>query len=1048
MSSNGFSDKINFFFLVLFLLLSWQVFSWDGESFDSSRVWSLCSNPYRPATVLPSETNPLGILEGRMISVLEESLNLSFVRYYGVDKEELSRRLSSGSCAIAPVYGRPDELEEVAYFTIPYGRSEFVYVTLSGDEREISLESLTGKKIALAENSPAETLLRQDFSHRIEVLRYDSIERGLRAVAYGQVDVFLGNRPQIETFMKSGGLSSFKLHDSALEPLEHRLAVSRRFPELFLRVQEILDLNGPLRYDSGKREKAEVSPAEAGDISHNAEAFPDRPLLFRGDRDYPPYEYLDEEGLPAGFNVDVVKAMAKALGLEVRIELGEWDTVRQELEEGRIDGLMGMFQTAEREKNADFAVPHFIASYAVFVRKGSGISELEDLYGKTVLVQNGDMGHDFLMENMIAEQVFIRSSPEDVLKSLSDGVGDAALMSRLQGGLIIEDQRLRNLEVVGPPILQRNYCIAVPEGRSRLLAQINEGLNMIKTDGTFQAIHNKWFGFYDMSLAKNRRVYRILTLVFLVIIVVMFAFILWNRLLKREVENTTRELRESGELLRVTLASIGDAVITSDTENRITSMNHTAVELTGWMQEEVLGRSLNSVFRILDKNTRKPLQCRPEGSMNRDGKVKEPVVLVHRKGEELLVEESMTYILAENDKVLGTILVFRNKTEDVLIQERLQQAQKMQAVGELAGGVAHDFNNMLAGIMGGAELLGLCIDKESREAQFLNMIQSASHRAADLVKKLLTFARPVPTDRKLLDIYNPLGDALLLLERTADPRIRRRKEYEEGPLWVNGDHSLLQNAFLNLMINSCHAMPDGGDLFLSVRSVTLQSRIMGAMGLNLDPGNYVELQITDNGTGIPEAIQSRIFEPFFTTRGPGEGTGLGLASVFAAVKQHGGSISVNSTPGRGTSFTVLLPLADEEALHHEETMDGYRTEDGNRVLVVDDEPAVRMAATGMLKTMNFSILEAENGLQALDVFRGKKRDIALVLLDMTMPEMNGLDCFRELKAMEPGLKIILSSGYAMDDDVALMRKEGLAGFLKKPYSYTELSAEVAAVMNG
>jgi CheY-like chemotaxis protein len=326
------------------------------------------------------------------------------------------------------------------------------------------------------------------------------------------------------------------------------------------------------------------------------------------------------------------------------------------------------------------------------------------------------------------------------------------------------------------------------------------------------------------------------------------------------------------------------------------------------------------------------------------------------------------------------------------------------------------------------------------------MIQNASHRAAELVKKLLTFARPVPPDRKLLDIYRPLGDALVLLERTADPRIRRRKNYEDSPLRVNGDYSQLQNAFLNLMINSCHAMPEGGDLSISVRSVELKSPTVGAMGLSLGPGRYAELEIADNGTGIPESIRSRIFEPFFTTREQGEGSGLGLASVFAAVKQHDGSVSVSSTPGRGTVFTILLPLSEEQTVQDEETAENYRTQDGNRVLLVDDEPAVRMAAAGMLKAMNFTILEAENGLQGLEAYRENGKGISLVLLDMTMPEMNGMDCFRELKALEPGVKIILSSGYVMDDDVAQMRSEGLAGFIKKPYSFAELSAEVARVM--
>ena len=227
------------------------------------------------------------------------------------------------------------------------------------------------------------------------------------------------------------------------------------------------------------------------------------PLQIRGDYAYPPYEYLDENNKPAGFNVDIVNAVADVLGLEIDIQLGPWDEVRKELENRQIDALMGMFETVERQKVADFSVPHFVASYAIFVNRGSSIQSLDDLYGKQIIVQNGDLGYDFMTQNMIAGGLILCDTPEAVMDSLNRGLGDAAILSRLQGLIIKKENNYRNLVIAGPPILKRNYCIAVPKGRRELQALINEGLNDIRSSGRYQEIYSKWFGVYDREDLKD-----------------------------------------------------------------------------------------------------------------------------------------------------------------------------------------------------------------------------------------------------------------------------------------------------------------------------------------------------------------------------------------------------------------------------------------------------------------------------------------------------------------------------------------------------------------
>ena len=411
----------------------------------------------------------------------------------------------------------------------------------------------------------------------------------------------------------------------------------------------------------------------------------------------------------------------------------------------------------------------------------------------------------------------------------------------------------------------------------------------------------------------------------------------------------------------------------------------------------------------------------------------------------MIVDDSAAPIRTEDGKVIGVVLVFRDITDELKMRDKLLQSQKMRALGELAGGVAHDFNNMLGGIMGSAELLMYSVGKESKQAELLNIIINSSRRAADLTKKMLMFSRHTPSDMNVVDIHLPIKEALGLLEHTADPRIRIYPQFIDTPIKIKGDASLLQNAFLNLFINAVHAMPEGGGLWIETRFIELSSPSIKSMDLILEPGAYVEVEVRDNGCGIPKEIQERIFEPFFTTKKQGEGTGLGLAAVFGTVNQHKGSISVYSEIGRGTVFKLLFPVTEECPVIFSDFKEVFK---GNNetVLVVDDEPAMQNASKGMLELMGVQVILAGNGLEALEIFRKRKSQIKLVLLDMAMPGMNGADCFLEMKKIRQDVKVIISSGFTLDKDIELMKEQGLSGFIRKPYQYRELNIQLAKVL--
>ena len=289
-------------------------------------------------------------------------------------------------------------------------------------------------------------------------------------------------------------------------------------------------------------------------------------------------------------------------------------------------------------------------------------------------------------------------------------------------------------------------------------------------------------------------------------------FVLWIRFLRRLINRKTGELQKSGEQLRVTLASIAEAVITTDTEGLITSMNHTASKLTGYEEADSIGLPVKECYRIFDDKTHERIEDPISEVMETGNQVLlgKPVILTDRAGEQWFIDDSAAPIRTENGKIIGVVLVFKDITDELKMRDKLLQSQKMRALGELAGGVAHDFNNMLGGIMGSAELLMYSVGKESKQADLLNIIINSCRRAADLTKKLLMFSRHTPSDMNVVDIHLPIKEALGLLEHTADPRIRIYPQLLDTPIKIKGDASLLQNAFLNLFINAVHAMPEGG----------------------------------------------------------------------------------------------------------------------------------------------------------------------------------------------------------------------------------------------
>jgi signal transduction histidine kinase/CheY-like chemotaxis protein len=398
----------------------------------------------------------------------------------------------------------------------------------------------------------------------------------------------------------------------------------------------------------------------------------------------------------------------------------------------------------------------------------------------------------------------------------------------------------------------------------------------------------------------------------------------------------------------------------------------------------------------------------------------------------------------------GVSVYFHDVTERRLDEERQRQSEKLTAIGHLAGGVAHDFNNQLAVILGYAGLLeNRLTDPETK--RFASAILRAANRSGDLTRNLLAFSRQGHYENVPVDLHELIIEVCDLLSHSLEKRIEVIRELDAPRAVVMGDPATLQNALLNLALNARDAMPNGG--LLVFRTSALERPMMGnGPGTlpwhrdldDLPAGVWFHVEVRDTGTGMSDEARRHVFEPFFTTKPVGKGTGLGLASVFGTVKTHGGRITLESAPGRGTVFHLAFPAA-AAAAEDARSPHGAPSTRSLKVLVVDDDAPVREIMKDMLRESGHVVREAGGGREALEIFRASA-DIDLVILDLMMADMDGSATFAELALIRPQVPVVLSTGYPGDAKIPALMEAGVRGLLQKPYEKSQLDRMIAAVM--
>jgi two-component system sensor histidine kinase EvgS len=623
-------------------------------------------------------------------------------------------------------------------------------------------------------------------------------------------------------------------------------------------------------------------------------------LIYGGDYDYPPFEYLDEKGNPKGFNIELIKAVGEEAGFNVTIQLGKWSDVIKDFKDGKID-VIAMFRSKERERFADYAIANTLVYHLFFSKKGekylNSVGSLKNIKDPIVL-QQGAYPHHFLSSQYPGHNFLFTNTEPDALRMIEAGKGTYAFVSNIVGYYTISNHEIKDIIRASPPLLPVEYCFAVKKGNTLLLENINQSLAILASKGVISALDQKYLGKYKTSATEA--VYKLKGILICLFSLLLFV-IFWLLLLRKVVARQTKQLKKDLEMIkaseeryRLLFEETKDIIYTATPDGKFLDINPAGIQTFGYSSKEDM---LNGLME-------KEIYWNPEDRLKilslleKDGFINDYEVEMQRKdGEKLVMRITATVARDKNGNICDYRVIARDVTEQKHIGQQLIQTEKMAALGELISGVAHEINNPLTAMIGFTELILTTNDKIDEEMRGdVQKIYDAAMRVYKITTGLLRFSRKEKPVKKEIQINKLIEETISMKDYHFRVRnIQVRKLLEEGLPPVSIDENQIGQVFLNIINNAEYAMGEKeGDKILTIKTSLWN--------------NYVKIEFMDTGPGIPQEIIKKIFDPFFTTKPKEKGTGLGLSVSYGIIKEHGGEIYAENNREGGAVFTILLPL--------------------------------------------------------------------------------------------------------------------------------------------
>ncbi len=798
--------------------------------------------------------------------------------------------------------------------------------------------------------------------------------------------------------------------------------------------------------------QAFTSAAAQADRTVNVGVYQNKPLTF-----------IEPNGSVRGFFIDVLENIAKKEGWNIHYTPGTWSQCLTNLKKGKIDLLGVIAYSKERSEYFDYTYENFITEWGqIYINKGEQIESILDLKDKKIAVLQNDM-HFISLKNATSQLGvkcrFIEAFEyEDVLGIVETGKCDAGLVSHFYGIQYEGDYEIQKSPIIISP--EKLYYAAGKDKNADLLYALDRQVRKLKNDENsiyYQSI-NKWFGGRTKSVLPKWFKWIIACVVAL-----LFLFLIISLLSRAQVKLKTKELtdeikqrihaekalRKSKEKYRDLVENINEIIFTVDKKGLLTYVSPAVESILGYSPSEIIGKQIQEIiykedlqfvmgrFKEILSGTKIPSEYR-----------------VYKKSGEICWVYSSSKPIFDEKGVCGaqgliTDIDDRKRAEEEKksLEKKLARSQKMEALGLLAGGVAHDLNNVLSGVINYPELLLMNLPAESPMKKSLLAIKNSGLKAAAIVQDLLNLARRGVVVNEVLNLNDIISDHLRSPEHkktiSYHPGVDIETNLEPDLLNIKGSPVHLKKAVMNLFSNAAEALSGGGRIIVSTENRYVDSPIKGYD--NIDEGDFAVLRIEDNGTGIAVEDLENIFEPFYTKKEMGRsGTGLGMTVVWTTVQDHQGYINIESTIGKGTAFELYFPVTREEIAKEKVSISlkDYMGR-GETILVVDDVQSQREIATSMLNKIGYNAESVASGEEAIDYLKGKPID--LLLLDMIMdPGINGLETFERIRKINPEQKAVIASGFSDPDQVKEAKRIGARAYLKKPYSLEHIGLAVRA----
>jgi len=963
-------------------------------------------------------------------------------------------------------------------------------VTRQGELVINSLADFSGRKIAVKKSSAKLAILVQKYS-QVQAIEVDTLTEAFNMLIEKKVDGVFDDATVLYHHITENFLTNLKFaYVQTDDHLGHSRIGLRNDEPLLLAIfnKAILSITSAERRQIQRKWldidlqqerifQIEQLPAFTEEEFAWLKAHP--LIRVASDPAWAPMEFVDEHGEYQGFAIDYLKRLSDLLGITFEIEKGKtWQELVTQVKNRKLDMFSCLTLTPERTAFVNFTRPYLSFPIVIFTRKDmSYVGKLDDLAGRKVAVVESYAIHDLLRTNHPELDIVPVKTVIDGLKMLENSEVAALAGNLLTVSHYISQQGFTNIKVGGETPYKNEMSLAVRKDWPEFIPILQKALDAMRAEDKAE-LYRKWV----LLTYNDRKVdYSFLLKVLAGVIVFCGVFLYWNRRLAREVE-TRRKAEErlrlhQEELENIVAAKTKDLTETNqrlqaeieDRRNAYDALNKVEA------RQALILRSLPMAFYIAQPTdtyggvwlsgqiekisgfTAEHFTGNPgfwESRLHPEDRAHvlrvlgnifdEKLIMVeyrwqHADGRYRWFEDNAILVRDGNGdpkEIIGTWLDITEsklaEEERLRLGEQLQQAQKMESIGTLAGGIAHDFNNILSAIIGYAELVKQRLTKDSEIWIYQQQVVRAGMRAKDLVQQILAFSRQVPQEYKPLKIHLFVKEALKLLRSSIPTTIEIKQSINPDCGTIMADPTQIHQIMMNLCTNAYQAMREtGGVLAVGLSEVEVSADDYLA-GLHLAPGRYVMLDVSDTGPGIRPEIKNRIFEPYFTTKDKGEGTGMGLAVVHGIVKSHHGHISVYSEAGKGTTFHVYLPCVAMETNAAAVEAEGAAPRGHERILMVDDEEEITRVSQQILEELGYTVTAMTGSIDAWETFQRDSQQFDLVITDMTMPNMTGVELAIKILHIRPDMPIVLCTGFSEQISEEKAKSLGIKAYITKP----------------